>query len=76
MPNLVAARADGIRAYWEERIEMKISSIVGGVLLLAVAVWAYLTGTDVTFKYLGAGVLAVLGIVMLVAGFRRGEPAS
>ena len=35
-------------------------TIVGGILLLAFAAWILVTGSDITFRYLGAALFTLL----------------
>ena len=46
----------------------KSGTLIGGVLLLAIAVWIFITGTDPTFKYLGGAIFGVLGLGVLING--------
>ena len=46
-------------------------TIVGGIVLLAIAAWILVTGTGVTFRYLGAAMFALLGGGILVGGLTR-----
>jgi hypothetical protein len=40
-------------------------------MLLAIAAWILVTGMDVTFRYLGAALFALLGGGILVGGLTR-----
>jgi hypothetical protein len=54
-------------------------TFVGGIMLLAIAAWILVTGTDVTFRYLGAALFALLGGGILVGGltlFKKEEEAD
>ena len=43
-----------------------IGKIVAGVILVIVAIWAFISLTDPTAKYVGGAILAILGIALIV----------
>jgi len=47
---------------------MKIGRVIGGLILIAVAIWAFVSLTNPTAKYLGGAILAILGLVLLIPG--------
>ena len=49
----------------------KVWNLLGGIALVAVAAFVFITGTDPTYRYLGGGLLAVLGAVALYTGLNR-----
>lgn len=50
---------------------MDTGKVVGGALLLIVAVWVFLTMTDVTAKYLGGAILGIVGLALLYTGLKE-----
>jgi putative Mn2+ efflux pump MntP len=50
---------------------MNIGKVVLGAIVLAVAVWTFITMTDPTAKYLGGVVLAILGLALLLTGLKE-----
>jgi len=47
---------------------MKAGKVVGGLILVVVAIWAFVTLANPTAKYLSGAILAILGLVLLIAG--------
>jgi len=50
---------------------MKIGKIVGGAVLLVVAVWVFIAMADPTARYVGGAILTILALALLIAGFRK-----
>jgi len=50
---------------------MDTGKIVGGAIVLIIAIWVFLTMTDVTAKYLGGAILAILALALLISGFKK-----
>ena len=50
---------------------MDTGRIVGGAIELIVAIWVFLTMTDVTTKYVGGAILAVLALALLITGAKK-----
>ena len=50
---------------------MDTGRVVGGALLLVVALWAFLTLTDPTAKYAGGAILGILGVALLATGIKE-----
>jgi hypothetical protein len=49
----------------------KVWNLMGGIALVAVAAFVFITGIDPTYRYLGGGLLALLGVVVLYIGLKR-----
>lgn len=45
-------------------------NIIGGIALVAVAIFVFVTGTDPTYRYLGGAILAVLGAASMYTGLQ------
>ena len=43
-----------------------IGKIVGGLVLLVVAIWTFVSMTDPTAKYAGGAILAILGLALII----------
>lgn len=52
---------------------MNIGKIVIGLILIAGAVWSFMTIESTTVKYLVGIILAILGLVVLMMGFKKKE---
>ncbi|MBU0612444.1 hypothetical protein KKB10_00355 [Patescibacteria group bacterium] len=50
---------------------MKAGKISVGIILVAIAVWIFVTIEDTTVKYFGGIVLAVLGLIVFFMGFKK-----
>ncbi len=55
---------------------MNIGKLLVGVILIAVGIWLFFTSTEPMVKYLGGIVLFVLGLVLLMAGFKKKDGGS
>jgi len=52
---------------------MKIGKIVVGLILVALAVWVFVAVENSTAKYLGGIILAIVGLAVLMGGFKKNE---
>jgi hypothetical protein len=50
---------------------MDIGRIVGGAVVLVIAIWTFMTMTDVTAKYAGGAILAIIALALLITGFKK-----
>lgn len=50
---------------------MGIRRVIGGAILLVVAIWAFLTLPDPTAKYAGGAILGILGVVLFLTGIKE-----
>ena len=53
---------------------MKALNIIGGLIFVAAAVFAYARLADPATGYLAAGVLGIIGLVLLISGLSSGKP--
>ena len=49
----------------------KLGTVVGGIALIAVAAYIFITGNDATYRYLGGAVMTLLGAAVLYSGLRN-----
>lgn len=47
---------------------MNSGRVAAGAILLMVAIWVFVTMTDITARYLGGAILAILGLALLIKG--------
>ncbi|WP_255335024.1 hypothetical protein [Methanosarcina sp. KYL-1] len=45
--------------------------VVGGAILVVIAVWVYMIIPDYTAKFVGGAILGILGIALLISGLKR-----
>ncbi|KAF5418953.1 MAG: hypothetical protein C5S44_12135 [Candidatus Methanocomedens sp.] len=50
---------------------MDTGRVVGGAILLVVAIWIFMTMSDPTAKYLGGVILGILGLALLITGSKE-----
>ena len=55
---------------------MNTIKVVVGAILLVAAAYVFIAMTDFTVQYVGGGILAVIGLVLLVMGLRSKKAAS
>lgn len=51
--------------------KLDIGKIVGGAVLLVIAIWVFMTMGDPTAKYLGGAILGILGLALLITGLMK-----
>lgn len=45
--------------------------VVGGAILVVIAVWVFMVMPDYTARVVGGAILGILGIALLVSGLKR-----
>lgn len=50
---------------------MNVGAVVGGAVLILIAAWVFMTMSDPTAKFVGGGILGIVGLVVLATGFRK-----
>ena len=55
---------------------MNTVKVVVGAILLIAAVYVFMAMTDFTVQYVGGGILAVIGLVLLILGLRSKKAAT
>jgi len=56
---------------YQRRCKMNVTKVVIGVVILAVAIWMFFGLADPTARYLGGGIVAIVGIVFLFLGLKK-----
>ena len=49
---------------------MNTGKLIGGIILLLVAIYIFMTQTDFNIQYFGAGIVALIGLVILYSGYK------
>ncbi len=52
-----------------------IGKIVGGVILVIVAVWAFVSLTNATARYVGGAILLIVGLALIIMPFVKKKKA-
>lgn len=52
---------------------MNIGKIVIGAILLLVAIYVFIAMTSVAARFVGGGILAILGLVLVITGLKKTE---
>lgn len=50
---------------------MDTGKVVGGAILVVIAIWVFMTMTDPTAKYVGGAILGILGLAALITGYKK-----
>ncbi len=50
---------------------MNLGKILVGAIVLIIAVWLFLNVADPAAKYVGGGILALIGLLSLISGLKR-----
>ncbi|MFY1110991.1 MAG: hypothetical protein AB3K77_04820 [Methanosarcinaceae archaeon] len=50
---------------------MDTGKVIVGAILLIIAIWVFLTMSDFTARFVGGGVLGILGLVLLIQGSKK-----
>lgn len=50
---------------------MENGKVVGGAILLLIAIWVFMTMPDYTARFVGGGILGIFGLVLLIQGLQK-----